>query len=326
MPSEMAKPIARSAGTPAVKRAESPQLKKWKNCRTLILMCIPALAFFIVFSYIPMPGAYIAFTNFNYAKGIFGSQFVAFDNFKFLITSGKLWLLTRNTILYNVVFIVLGNLLQITIALLLNQVRRKYFKKVSQSLMFLPYFISAVLVGFLVYQMFNYDYGFINSIIKATGGDPVKFYAKPEVWPIIIVIAQLWQSTGYGSVVYFAAICGIDNSIVEASQIDGATTWQQIRYILLPYLKPTVIILVLFSIGGILRGNFGLFYNIIGSANAALLPMTDIIETYVYRTLINQFNFSFSSAAGLYQSVFGLLLVMVANGIVRKVEPDSALF
>lgn len=316
----------RGSGAQQTLVLQSPARKKWRNSRTLILMCLPAVVFFLVFAYLPMPGAYIAFTNFNYRDGIFGSPFVGMDNFKFLWNSGKLMLLTRNTILYNLAFIGIGNVLQIFIAVLLNEIRLKWFKKVAQSLMFLPYFISAVLVGLLAYDILNYDYGFIPSMIRTFGGTAPKFYSNPNAWPVIIILVNLWQQTGYGSIVYFATICGIDTSIMEAAKIDGANEFQCIRYILLPGLKPTAIILVLFAIGGILRGNFGLFYNLIGSANASLLPMTDIIETYVYRTLINQFNFPYSSAAGLFQSVVGFVIVMVANGAVRKIEPDYALF
>ena len=309
----------------SVPRKKSRVKRLWDN-RTLILMSLPAVLFFLVFCYLPMPGAYIAFTDFNYQKGIFASRFVGMDNFKFLWQSGKLWMLTRNTVLYNVAFIVLGNFLQVFIAVLLNEVRLKWFKKFSQSLMFLPYFISAVLVGLVAFDILNYDYGFIPSLVRGMGGTPPKFYSNPGVWPIIIILVNLWQSTGYGSIVYFATICGIDPNLMEAAAIDGANGIQRIRYILLPSLKPTVIILVLFSVGGILKGNFGLFYNLIGSANAALLPNTDIIETYVYRVLVNQFNFSFSAAAGLYQSVVGFAIVMFANAAARRVDPDYALF
>lgn len=300
--------------------------KKVKDNRVLLLMCAPAIIFFIVFCYCPMPGAYIAFTDFNYKKGIFGSTFVGFENFKFLIQSGKLWMLTRNTILYNLAFIILGNLLQVFVAILLNEIRSKYFKKVSQTVMFLPYFISAVLVGLLAFNILNTDYGFLNVVIKFFGGDPLKVYASPKAWPVIIVLVNLWQQTGYGSIVYFASICGIDTSIVEAAQVDGANILQRIRYIILPSLKPTMIILFLFSIGGIMRGNFGLFYNLVGSSNSMLFPTTDIIETFVYRMMMNQFNFQSAAAVGLYQSLFGFIIVMVANAVVRKVDNEYALF
>ena len=299
--------------------------KLWDS-KTLILMCVPAIAFFITFAYIPMPGAYIAFTNFKYNLGIFGSEFVGFNNFKFLITSGKLWQLTRNTILYNIAFIFLGMFLQVFIAILINEIRMKWFKKVSQTIMFLPYFISAVLVGFLAFSVLNFDFGFIPNIVRKLGGEAPRFYSNPAVWPVIIVLVQLWQSTGYGSIVYFATICGIDTSIYEAAEIDWANAIQKILYIILPSLRPTMVILLLFSIGGIVKGNFGLFYNLVGTANATLQPYTDIIETFVYRTLINQFNFAYSAATGLYQSTVGFAIVMTANYIIKKIEPDYALF
>lgn len=300
--------------------------KKLKNNKALILMCLPAIIYFIIFSYCPMPGAYIAFTDFNYKSGIFGSKFVGFDNFKFLIESGSLWLLTRNTILYNLAFIILGNALQIFVAILLNEVKNKLFKKVAQTIMFLPYFISAVLVGLLAFNILNYDFGFLNSVIKFFGGDPIKVYSMPNAWWIIIVLVNLWQGTGYGSIVYFASICGIDSNIIEASEVDGANILQRIRYIILPSLKPTAIILFLFAIGGIMKGNFGLFYNLVGSSNSMLFPTTDIIETYVYRTLMNNFNFANSAAVGLYQSVFGFALVMFCNWVVKKIDEEYALF
>jgi putative aldouronate transport system permease protein len=300
--------------------------QKLYKYRVLCLMCLPAILFFFVFSYIPMPGVYIAFTNFNYAKGIFKSDFVGFDNFKFLFTSGKITMLTRNTVLYNVAFIILGNTLQIFVAILLNEIRSKYFKKVTQTFMFLPYFISAVLVGLLLYNLLNYDYGFINSIIKAFDGTPIKVYSNKFVWPFIIVLVHLWQQTGYGSIVYFAAIMGIDAEMIEAAKVDGVNAFQKIRYIILPNLKPTIVILLLFAMGGILKGNFGLFYNIIGPSNSMLFPTTDIIETYVFRAMMNNFNFTQASAVGLYQSIFGFIVVMVCNWVVKKIESDYALF
>lgn len=301
-------------------------LKKVKDSRTLILMCLPAIIFFVIFAYCPMPGAYIAFTDFNYKSGIFASKFIGFDNFKFLVESGSLWLLTRNTILYNFVFIVLGNALQIFVAILLNEVKNKMFKKVTQTIMFLPYFISAVLVALLAFNILNSDFGFMNGVIKFFGGDPIKVYSMPNAWPAIMVIVTLWQQTGYGSIVYFASICGIDSSIMEAAEVDGANILQRIRYIILPSLKPTAIILFLFAIGGIMKGNFGLFYNLVGSSNSALFPTTDIIETYVYRTLMNNFNFANSTAVGLYQSVFGFVIVIVCNWIVKKFDEEYGLF
>ena len=293
--------------------------------KTLLLMCVPAIVFFFVFSYMPMPGAYIAFTNFQYNKGIWASPFVGLQNFKFLFQSGQLGLLLRNTILYNLAFIVLGNVLQLTFAILLNEVQSKRYKKVTQSMMFLPYFISDVLVSLLVYNLLNYDYGFISNLVRALGGEMPKVYQMAGAWPIIIVLVNLWKGTGYGTVVYFAAITGMDSSMLEAAQIDGANGFQRIRYIILPTLKPTVVILFLFAIGGILKGNFGLFYNLVGN-NSMLFNTTDIIETYVYRSMMNSFNFSQSSAVGLFQSVVGFFIVIGANAFVKKLDSDYALF
>ena len=293
--------------------------------KTLILMCVPAILFFFVFSYMPMPGAYIAFTNFQYNKGIFGSPFIGLQNFKFLFASGQLTLLLRNTVLYNIAFITLGNVLQLTFAILLNEVQSKIYKKTTQSMMFLPYFISDVLVSLLVYNLLNYDFGFISNLVRSLGGEMPKVYQMPNAWPIIIVLVNLWKGTGYGTVVYFAAITGMDSSMMEAAQIDGANGFQRIRYITLPTLKPTVIILFLFAIGGILKGNFGLFYNLVG-ANSMLFNTTDIIETYVYRSMMNSFNFSQSSAVGLFQSVVGFFIVLAANAFVKRLDPEYALF
>ena len=305
---------------------EKPSL--WRTVvqnKTLIVMCLPAILFFFVFAYMPMPGAYIAFTNFQYNKGIWGSPFVGLQNFKFLFISGQLALLLRNTVLYNIAFIVVGNVLQLTFAILLNEVQSKLFKKTTQSMMFLPYFISDVLVSLLVYNLLNYDYGFISNIVRSLGGEMPKVYQMASAWPYIIVLVNVWKGTGYGTVVYFAAITGMDASMMEAAQIDGANGFQRIRYITLPTLKPTVVILFLFAIGGILKGNFGLFYNLVG-ANSMLYGTTDIIETYVYRSMMNSFNFSQSSAVGLFQSVVGFFIVIGANAVVKKLEPEYALF
>ena len=293
--------------------------------RVLELMCLPAVVFFFLFSYMPMPGIWVAFVKYNYRDGIFGSKFVGLKNFQFLAESGKLFELTKNTILYNIAFIILGNLLAILVAILLNEMQSKMFKKVSQTMMFLPYFISQVLVGILVYNLLNYDYGFVNEVLTSLGREKWGPYSDPSVWPVILVIVHLWQQTGYNSVVYFAAICGIEAEIIEAAKVDGANAFQKIRYIILPGLKPTIVILLLFALGGIVKGNFGLFYNIIGT-NSLLYPTTDIIETYVYRATINDFNFSTASAVGLYQSIIGFVMVMAVNYIVKKIDPDYSLF
>lgn len=300
--------------------------KELRKNKTLLLMCIPAIVFFFIFAYIPMPGLYLAFVRYNYAAGLFRSPFCGLDNFHFLILSGKLWNLTKNTVLYNLAFIVLGNVVQIFVALLLNELAGKWFKKITQSIMFFPYFVSAVIVGLFAFNILSYNNGVLNELLRALHMHPIKAYSSPDIWPFIIIFTYLWQTTGYGSIVYFASIMGIDSEIIEAAQIDGANAFQRIRYILIPLLKPTFIILFLFSLGGIMRGNFGLFYNLVGSSNMVLQPKTDIIETFVFRSLMNNFNFSMGSAVSLYQSVFGFGIVMLANWIVRKLEPEYSLF
>lgn len=293
--------------------------------RTLLLMCIPAVIFFFLFNYMPLPGIYVAFVKYNYRDGIFGSRFIGLDNFKFLVTSGELWNLTKNTILYNLAFIILGNALAVFVAILLNELQSKMFKKVSQTILFLPYFISQVLVGLLVFNLLNFDTGFVNGVLTSLGLEKWQPYSDPNVWPVLLVVIYLWQQTGYNSVVYFASIMGIDGEMMEAAKVDGANGFQRIRYIILPSLKPTIVILLLFALGGIVKGNFGLFYNIVGT-NPILYPTTDIIETYVYRATMTNFNFSTASAVGFYQSVVGFVIVMTVNYIVKKIEPDYSLF
>ena len=295
--------------------------------KTLLFMCIPAILFFIAFNYAPLPGLYVAFVKYNYRKGIFGSDFVGLKNFQFLFQSGDLWRLTYKTILYNFAFLILDNFVAMFMAILINEITARAFKKATQTIMLLPYFISAVLVGLLAYNIFNYDYGFLNRILQALNIPKVKLYqeSKAHVWPFLIVLIQLWQVTGYNTIVYFATIMGIDTETIEAARIDGVNAFQRIRYIILPMLKPTLVILILFAMGGIVKGNFGLFYNIVGQ-NSALYGTTDIIETYVYRATMNDFNFSTASAVGFYQSLIGFIIVMLCNKVIKKIEPDYALF
>ena len=307
------------------RKSELTFWQKVVRYKTLLLMCVPAVVFFFMFNYMPLPGIWVAFVKYNYRDGIFGSKFVGLQNFEFLATSGKLLDLTKNTILYNIAFILLGNFLAVFVAILLNEMQSKMFKKVSQTIMFLPYFISQVLVGILVFNLLNYDTGFVNGILTSLGLEKWQPYSDPNVWPVLLVIIYLWQQTGYNSVVYFASIMGIDGEMMEAAKVDGANGFQRIRYIILPSLKPTIVILLLFALGGIVKGNFGLFYNIVGT-NPILYDTTDIIETYVYRATMTDFNFMTASAVGLYQSVVGFAIVMVVNYVVKKIEPDYSLF
>jgi putative aldouronate transport system permease protein len=296
-----------------------------KKNRVLFLMLLPAMLYFIIFHYIPMPGAYIAFVDYNVTKGIFRSPFAGLRNFEFLIRNGDLWNITRNTLLYNVVFLCLGNLIQIVLAITLSEIGSRWYKKAAQSVILLPYFISMVIVGVFAYNFFNYDYGFVNAILVRLGMERHAFYSDPGIWKFIITAFKIWSGTGYGMIVYLAAITGISVEMYEAAYIDGAGNWKRIWFITLPMLRTTFILLVLFGMGGILKGSFDLFYNLIGT-NSVLYPQTDIIDTYVFRSLVGQFNFSMGAAVGFYQSLFGFILVLTVNTIIRKVEPDSSLF
>lgn len=291
----------------------------------LLLMLAPALLYVIIFNYIPMTGIVLAFKKYQYAGGIYGSPWNGLSNFKALMISGKLGQVTRNTLLYNIAFIFLGVVCEMGSAILLNELTNKYFKKTAQSFMFLPYFISWVVAGAIMYNIFNYERGVFNHILTLLGLNPFDLYNKPAAWPPVLIFLKLWKGTGYGSVVYLAAITGLDQEMFEAAAIDGANAWQRIRYLTIPSLKPTMMIMVLLAIGNIFRGDFGLFYQTVKSS-ALLQPMTDIIDTYVFRLLIDTGDIGVSAAAGLYQSILCLITITLCNKLVKKVNPDYALY
>lgn len=295
--------------------------KNW----VLFLMLVPIAVFFLINSYLPMVGIYFAFVNFNFTDGLWASPFVGLKNFEFLFQS-QMGRLIRNTVLYNVVFIGLGNVIQIFFAILVSQITVKWFKKTGQTLMFMPYFVSYVMLKVMVYSLLEYQYGAINNAIRSSGGQAIDFYNTPIYWPFLITLFYLWKSVGYGMVTYLATIMGIDNEMYEASKVDGANVFQRIRYITLPQIKPTFIILLIYSLGGIMKGNFELFYQTVGN-NGLLYEVTDILDTYVYRITIGQpLSIGLGSAAGLFQSIFGFVVVMLTNWVIRKKEADYALF
>lgn len=300
-------------------------VKEFRKNWVLFLMLIPVGVFFLVNSYLPMVGIYFAFVNFNFTDGLWASPFVGMKNFEFLFQS-QMGRLIRNTVLYNVVFIGLGNVLQIFFAILVSQLTVKWFKKTGQTLMFMPYFVSYVMLKVMVYSLLEYQYGAVNNAIRSSGGQPIDFYNSPIYWPFLITLFYMWKSVGYGMVTYLATIMGIDNELYEAAKVDGANIFQRIRYITLPQIKPTFIILLIYSLGGIMRGNFELFYQTVGN-NGLLYEVTDILDTYVYRITIGQpLSIGLGSAAGLFQSVFGFVVVMLTNWVIRKKEADYALF
>ena len=291
----------------------------------MFIMLIPAMAFFIINNYIPMVGVYYAFTRFNFAGGLFGSPFIGMDNFRFLFNSGKLVHLTMNTISYNVAFIAITNVMQIACAILLNRLTSKLFTRVSQSVIFLPYFVSYVILNVIVYNVFNYDVGYLNNVRASMGLAAYNAYSDTKLWPVLLVVLYIWKQLGYGTVVYLAAITGIPVELYEAAEIDGATIVQQLRFITIPMLFQTFVILLLFALGGIVRGQFDLFYQVIGN-NGMLFDTTDILDTFVYRSLKQSYDIGMGTAAGLYQSVFGLVVVMATNWIIKRRHPEYALF
>ncbi|MBE5832616.1 MAG: sugar ABC transporter permease [Butyrivibrio sp.] len=298
---------------------------EFKRNWVLFVMLVPTFIYFMINNYLPMLGVYFAFTSFNFRDGLWSSPFTGFKNFEFLVKA-DLFRLTKNTVLYNLVFIGIGNILQIIFAILVSRVTVKWFKKTSQTLMFMPYFVSFVILKVIVYNVFEYQYGLINNIITGMGGERIDFYNNPAYWPLFITFFYLWKNIGYGMVVYLATIMGIDNEIYEAAKVDGAGDLQQIWYITLPHIKPTFIILLLYALGGIMKGQFELFYQLIGN-NGVLFNATDIFDTYVYRiTMTQPLSIGLGTAAGLYQSLFGFLIIVLVNYVVKKKNPEYALF
>jgi putative aldouronate transport system permease protein len=300
-------------------------LKELRKNYLMFLMLLPAVLYFVIFHYLPMVGVVLAFKRFNYFDGILRSPWIGFSNFRFLFVSGTIWRITRNTILYNVAFLTVNIFLQVTMAILISELASKVFKKVSQTILFLPHFVSYVLVAAFVYNLFNFQNGTMNTIIQSLGFEPVNFYGRPGVWKYVLMFFYQWKGIGYGTVIYLATITGISPEFYEAARIDGANKWQEITKITIPQLKPTIIIIVLFAVGNILKGQFELFYQIIGD-NGPLYAATDIIDTYVFRMLTRTFDIGMGAAAGVYQSTFGLITILFVNWIVKRVNEDYALF
>ena len=296
-----------------------------KRNKTLLLMLLPALILITIFAYLPMGGLVLAFKNFNYRDGIFGSPWVGLENFKFFFQSGQAWTITRNTALYNLAFILVNTTIEVGFAIVLSEIEHRRIKKLTQSSFFLPYFISWVVVGSIAYGLFNYEHGTVNNIITALGGNPVNVYAEPGVWPVIIIVFNAWKSVGYGMVVYLAAIVGVDASLHEAASIDGANIFQRTWHITLPTILPTVVTLTLMAIGKIFRGNLDLFFQLVGY-NGTLFDATDVIDTVVFRLTTTSTTLGQPAAIGFYQSIMCFVTIMVVNWIVRRTAEDYALF
>lgn len=300
------------------------ELRHFRNNRELFLLSLPGILYKLIFAYIPMVGLIIAFKNYRYDLGIFGSKWVGLDNFRYLFSTDTAWRITRNTVLYNAAYILVTTVAALLLAILMNEIKQKW-SKFYQTALFLPHFLSWVLVGYVAYAFLNHADGLINRTLQAFGMDPVSWYQNAAPWPVILILVHLWKAVGFNTLIYFAGILGINGEYYEAARIDGATKWQMARKITIPLLSPLVIILLILSIGNMFRGDFGLHY-FIPNNSGFLYGSTDIIDTYVYRALREIGNVSMSAATGFYQSVVGFVLVLLANGIVRKINPDHSLW
>lgn len=301
-----------------------------RNNGALFIMLLPGVILLLINNYLPMFGVVIAFKKYrlfdNFFESIIKSEFVGLDNFKFFFQTPYAFNVTRNTILYNLVFIALDLIIPVALAIALNEVRKKNLAKAYQSFMFLPYFLSWIVVSYLAYSFLSMDKGFINmQFLSNLGIDPVNWYSEKAAWPFILTFFHMWKYTGYNVVVYIASIAGIDSEYYEAASLDGATKWQQIRHITLPMLEPIMIIMTLLAVGRIFNADFGLFFNVTKNSGP-IASVTEVLDTYVYKALRNSNNMGMTAAAGLYQAVVGCITVFTANLVVRKIDKDKALF
>ncbi|MFD2611269.1 ABC transporter permease [Paenibacillus gansuensis] len=299
--------------------------KRAKKSLPLLVMTLPGILFVFLFSYVPMFGIIIAFKDYKFQDGILGSKWVGWKNFEFLFTSEHAWRITYNTIYLNFLFIATGLIAAVSLAIMMNEVKSRWANRYLQSSFFLPNILSWVVVAAFVVPFMAQQTGLINQLITALGFEQVDFYSRPELWPLILVLISIWKGAGYNSLIYLAAIMGISHEYYESARMDGATKRQQIIYITLPLLKPLMIILTILAIGKIFYADFGMFFNLIGNSGQ-LFPTTDVIDTYVFRALRSTGDVGMASAAGLYQSVVGFILVLTTNFIVRKLDRDSSLF
>lgn len=307
--------------------AAKPKKKfRWRDFLPYYLLALPGIIYMICNNYLPMFGIVIAFKNLNFRKGILGSDWCGFDNFKFLFASKDAWAITRNTILYNVAFIILTTVIAIAVAILINEIRSRTASKLYQSLILLPYLMSWVIVSYLAYAMLSGETGMINNgIFKMLGISAVSWYNEPKYWPFILTFVHLWKTVGYAMIIYYSSIVGMSQDYFEAATLDGASKWQQIRYITLPLLKSTVITMLVLQVGRIFYSDFGLFYQI-PMNSGTLYSVTRTIDVYVYNALMKSSDFGMSSAASVYQSIVGFVLIVAVNALLRKTSKENALF
>ncbi len=299
--------------------------KKVKKYLPLYFMMIPGFSYLFINNYIPMAGLVIAFKNVNFSKGIWASDWCGLNNFRFLFMTKDAWIITRNTIAYNLVFIVIGTSFAVLLAILICDMKNRIFSKICQNIVILPSLISMVVVSVLTYAILSTNSGILNKVLAVFSFEPVNWYSLPEAWPIILTIVYLWKNAGFQCILFIAAIIGISPDYFEAARIDGAGKWKQIWYITLPLIRPVIIMVVVLALGKVFYSDFGLFYQVTRDSGA-LYSTTNTIDTYVFRGLMSIGDIGMSSAAGFYQSMIGFILVLCSNLIIRKINKDSALF
>jgi len=296
----------------------SEQFQHWS-------LCIMPMLLVFVFCYIPMGGIIIAFKDYRYDQGIFGSRWVGLNNIKFFFESSEFFRITWNTISMNILFIFVGILCAVVVAILLFELKHRITTMAFQTIMITPHFLSWVIVSYMVYAFLNPEYGILNRTLQLAGIGKIDWYSKPELWPGILLISFIWKNVGMDSILYYATLMGIDSSLFEAAYLDGANEWQKARYITFPCLIPIITLLTILKIGSIFRADFGLFYQIPRDVGA-LYQTTDVIDTYIFRNLRTLGNIGMSSAVGLLQSLVGFVLVMITNHLSKKIDPDGGLF
>lgn len=310
----------------------SGRFSKAKKTLMLLTMVAPGAIWLLLLRYLPMGGIILAFKNYKiypkdptFLNNLVHSKWVGLDNFKFLFTTGDSWVMIRNTLAYNIVFIILGVIIPVAFAIMMSELSKKFVAKTYQTLMFFPYFLSWVVVSYFLNAFIDAQYGLIPMAQRAAGETAVSWYTTPGPWPYIIVFANLWKNVGYSTVLYLAAITGIDQTQYEAAAIDGASKWQQILHVTLPNLRTMIAILFILNVGKIFNADFGLFWNV-PMQNGALFSVTQVVDTYIYRVLINTGNIGQSTAAGLLQNIVGFICIIGANAVVKKIDSDSTLF
>lgn len=299
--------------------------KKFRKYLPFYVMGLPGLIYLFINNYMPLPGLMIAFERYSYKKGLFGSPFVALENFEYLFKTKDAWVITRNTVGYNVAWIFLSMFLSIAVAIFLNEIAGRRLKKFYQTAILLPHLISMVIVSYLVFAFLSESNGFINNMLAKFGAEGAAWYSDSKYWPFILTIVYLWKTIGFTSIIYLSSIVGISREYYEAAEIDGATKWRQIRYITLPLLKPTIITLLILNLGKVFRSDFGLFYQVPKNIGQ-LFPTTNTLDTYVYRAFMLNGDIAMSAAAGFYQSVVCFVLLIASNFIIKKFNHGEALF